>query len=140
MKKKVTDKQRASTEGKKRSLANLKPWPKGVSGNPAGRPKSITVSEAYRKMLAQPMPNDKDGRTYAEGIAEQIIKRAAVGDLGAAKEITDRVEGKPRQSVAVDMTVADWREMAKAAGLSEEDVIREAKRLIAQSAADASGA
>ncbi len=109
----------------------------GQSGNPAGRPKSITLSEALRTQLSQPVPNDAKGRTFAEVIALRVCVKAAVqGDVSAAREIADRTEGKPRQSVDVDMKVSDWRELARANHLSEQDVIREARLLIEQSAID----
>jgi hypothetical protein len=126
----TTDKQRESTEGRKRRLANLKPFQKGVSGNPAGRPKSLTLSEAFRRQLSQPVPGDEQGRTFAELIAVEMCQRAMTGDVAAAKEIADRTEGKPRQSVDVDMSIADWRAMARQNGIDEHDVIREAQRLI----------
>jgi hypothetical protein len=126
----VADKQRENSEALARRQANLKPFPKGVSGNPAGRPKSITLSEAYRHQLAQPVPKDPQGRTYAEVIAALMCQRAMQGDVAAAKEIADRVEGKARQALDVDMKVTDWREMARTHGLSEQDVIREAQLLI----------
>jgi hypothetical protein len=128
--KQVTDKQRESKEARKRSLANLKPFQKGVSGNPNGRPKSLTLSEAFRRQLSQPVPGASDGRTFAEVIALQLCVAAARGDVSAAREIADRSEGKPRQSVDVDMSIADWRAIARSHGVSEEDVIREAQRLI----------
>lgn len=106
----------------------------GQSGNPAGRPKSITLSEAYRKQLAQPMPNDPEGRTFAEVIAFKQCSAAAEGDTTAAREIADRVGGKPRQAVDLDVTAHDWRELARQQGLKEEDVIREAHQLITESA------
>jgi len=130
MKKKAAVKQRKNTDGRKRRLANLKPWPKGVSGNPAGRPKSLTLSEAYRRALAQPFPDDPQGRTYAEIIAEKMVMSAATGEVGSAREIADRTEGKPRQAVDIDMKLLDWRAMASEHGITEEDVIREAQRLI----------
>lgn len=48
---KSTDKQRANSEAEARRLANLKPFPPGVSGNPAGRPKSITLSDVLVREL-----------------------------------------------------------------------------------------
>jgi hypothetical protein len=138
--KQATEKQRTITEGRKRRLANLKPFPKGVSGNPAGRPKSITLSEAFRRQLAQIDLSDKKKRTFAEVIAERMCLAAAGGDVAAAREIADRTEGKPKQAIDVDMSVSDWRQMAQAHGLNEQDVLREAQRLIEQSATDPSGA
>jgi hypothetical protein len=76
----------------------------GQSGNPAGRPKCRTLSEAYRQRLAEEDPNDPLQRTFAEKIAESQIDLAASQELGstsAAKEIGDRTEGKPFQSIAV---------------------------------------
>jgi len=106
----------------------------GQSGNPAGRPKSLTLSEAFRRQLSQPVPNDPHGRTFAEVIAERMCVAASGGDVSAAREIADRVEGKPKQSVNLDMNVNDWRAVAQAHGLNEQDVLREAQRLIEQSA------
>lgn len=95
---KVTEKHRKNSgDGRARSRANLKPWPKGVSGNPNGRPKSITLSDAYRRILAEPVPGDPAGRTYADVIAEMVAMSATAGSVKAARELADRTEGKPRQ-------------------------------------------
>ena len=142
MRKQATDKQRKNrdepgtkkTGGRAASLANLKPFAPGQSGNPKGRPKSITLSEALRHELAKEHPDGQDGETYAEKIAAVLCKTAAEGNVNAAKEIADRTEGKPRQAVDIDMSVMDWRAIAKAQGISEQDVIAEAKRIIAESA------
>jgi len=112
----------------------------GQSGNPAGRPKSITLSEALRLELAKMLPGDTQERTFAEVIAQQLVRSAATGNILAAKEIADRTEGRAKQQVDVDLSVFDWREVARTHGLNEHDVIREAQRLIAESVADASGA
>jgi hypothetical protein len=62
---------------------NLKPFKKGVSGNPAGRPrkKPLTLSAAYQKQLATIDP--ATGTSYAEQIAELIIEAAVTGDTHA---------------------------------------------------------
>ena len=93
MNKKSTDKQSENKDtARARSLANLKPFKPGQSGNPAGRPKSITISEAYRRELAKLDPDDKHGRTFAEVLAEQIIIKAKGGDVQAVREHTDEIE------------------------------------------------
>lgn len=75
--------------------ANLKPpWPKGTSGNPGGRPKSVTLSDAYAKELGSELD---DGTTKAEAVARRMVAKAMRGNLAAASEISDRTEGKPTQ-------------------------------------------
>jgi hypothetical protein len=111
----------------------------GASGNLKGRPKLTLLSEAIRAQLAVVAP-DADERTYAEVIAEKLCTEAAAGNVLAAREIADRTEGRPKQAIDVDLSVFDWRELARAHGLNEQDVIREAQRLIAQSALDSGGA
>ena len=137
MGKRITDKQRnnreAKGDGQARKLANLKPFKPGESGNPKGRPKSVTLSEALRAQLGQVMPGE-DEQTYAEKIALVLCDEASKGNVGAAKEIADRTEGKPRQTLDVDMSLFDWRELAKAHGLDTQDVIAEAERIIKESA------
>ena len=101
MRKDATDKQRGNRDAKARSLANLKPFRKGQSGNPKGRPKGISLSEAYRRVLAEVDESDPQRRTFAEILAEQMIGKAKRGDVQAAREIADRVEGKPRQRLEI---------------------------------------
>lgn len=107
-----TDKQRENSEAEARRLANLKPFQPGQSGNPKGRPKSITMSEAYRRELAKVDESDPQGRTRAEVLAEQIIIKAKGGDVAAIREITDRTEGKPKQTVTLTVEKRDQLERA----------------------------
>jgi hypothetical protein len=113
-------------------------FPKGVSGNPSGRPKLTKLTEALREQLAETLP-DAPEETIAESIARALIKEAKSGNVQAAREIADRTEGKPKQSIDVDLQVKDWRQLAQTYGITEADVINEAKLLIAESAADSSG-
>ncbi len=113
-------------------------WQPGQSGNPKGRPKGVTLSDALRKMLAEQAPG-KTEQTYAEVIARALCKQAVKGNVLAAKEVADRVEGRPKQSLDVDLNVRDWRKLAEANGLREADVLREARQLIAESADDLGG-
>ena len=81
---------------------NLTPWKKGIpSPNPGGRPKTAPFAHACRELLAAPLPDDPEGRTYAEAIAQTLAKKALAGDIRAAQEIADRAEGRARQSVEI---------------------------------------
>jgi hypothetical protein len=71
--------------------------------NPDGRPKSAPLSQAARELLNSPVPNDPEGRTYAELIVWKLAKKALRGDVRAARELADRAEGKSRQSIEVEV-------------------------------------
>ena len=74
-------------------VENLKPWAKGVSGNPGGRPRTAPITELLRELLQKPCPGDTQNRTYAHKIAEAMLKRTSQGDVRAAREVADRTEG-----------------------------------------------
>ncbi len=97
---------------KRGRIQNLKPWPKGVSGNPGGRPKTKPLTDVLEWLLDQEAPGAR-GRTYAEVIAEALIKQARKGDVRAIAELANRIEGKPLQPVNVD---ASW-EISLAEGI-----------------------
>jgi hypothetical protein len=79
-------------------VQNLKPWPKGVSGNPGGRPKRKLVTDELERLLLDEAP-DAGGRTWATVIAEALLQQARKGDVRAITELANRVEGKPLQPV-----------------------------------------
>jgi hypothetical protein len=79
-------------------------WQQGQSGNPGGRPKKTPLANACREVLALPVPDDAEGRTYAQAIAATLAAKALDGDIRAAQELGDRAEGKPRQSVEIEQT------------------------------------
>jgi hypothetical protein len=133
------------TNGKQTATGKFAPgnkignrFPKGESGNSAGRPKLTKLTDALREQLAEEMPNAPE-RTVAEAIARALIREAVSGNVQAAKEIADRTEGKPKQAIDLDLQINDWRALAQNYSLNEQDVIDEAKLLIAESIADSSG-
>jgi hypothetical protein len=114
---KNADKQGKNSEaddGRTRRMKNLEAhkFKPGQSGNPKGRPKSITLSEAYRKMLATVDESDPLKRTRAEILAEQMYIKASSGDVSALREIADRVEGKARQTIALTVEKREQLEQA----------------------------
>lgn len=70
---------------------------KGQSGNPGGRPKVKPFRDALRIELAARGEDSKSLRA----IASKIIDAAEEGDLHAAREIADRLDGKPAQEAEV---------------------------------------
>jgi len=88
--------------------ANLKPWgPNNPPPRSPGRPKSRPLSSAYDDVLRSPLPERErialklaKGTTWAQAIA-LARARAALTRTGTldAKEIGDRVEGRPMQRI-----------------------------------------
>lgn len=72
---------------------------KGVSGNPAGRPKGSFSLVGLLKKKLQEHPKGKD-RTYAEYFVDKVMNATIVkGDVAMMRDIIDRVDGKPKQAI-----------------------------------------
>lgn len=76
-------------------------WPKGISGNPSGRPKDKPITEALRRKLLE---NDAKALNTLINV---WVAKAQSGDIQAIKEITDRIEGKPLQQIETTVTRTD---------------------------------
>lgn len=70
-------------------LSNLKPFPKGVSGNPKGAQKKIP---ALDKLLSEIPDSD------FKAIITALFSKAKKGDVRAAEVILDRSFGKPKDN------------------------------------------
>ena len=81
----------------------------GQSGNPGGKPKiHQTLSMECARLLAKSAPAEAlaalrlpPGSTFAEAIAVALCTQAVRGNVSAAREITDRTEGRVPASVDV---------------------------------------
>jgi len=96
---------------RKKKSENLKPWKKGQSGNPAGRPPiEKTFSTAAREMLqaqeitiswavgyAQKQRTLKAAPSFNHVLAAVLIMEGLDGNVRAISELLDRTEGKPVQ-------------------------------------------
>jgi hypothetical protein len=83
---------------------NLKPFQKGVSGNPKGAPKGVQQSKTRLLKFLEAMVNMKNpitGEMEDISIIERMdlaqIHKAIKGDTRSYQEIMDRLEGKPEQ-------------------------------------------
>lgn len=84
--------------------ATGRPFKPGQSGNPGGRPKrGWSWGDLLQKALEL---EAKDGRPQKEHVAEMMVEKALKGDARAFEVIADRMEGKPKQSV--DMNIDQW--------------------------------
>ena len=81
---------------------NLSPWKPGQSGNPGGRPKKRSISDELERLLDEEAPKS-GGKLWAVVIAEALLRKARKGDVRAIAELANRIEGKPHQSLAVDV-------------------------------------
>jgi len=80
-------------------------WQKGMSSpNPSGRPIIRLISGALRVKLAEVKPDDPQGRTYAEILAQHLVEIGVCRSptaVAALNLIVDRLEGRARQQIEV---------------------------------------
>jgi hypothetical protein len=120
------------TQTNPKSLANLKKWVPGQSGNPSGRPKTKPISDRYAELVESALPDEvrialglPKGATYGEAIALGQARQAIKGKSEAAREIREAIEGKTAQrdqeddkpvirTILIDRAHRpDWEEMRK---------------------------
>lgn len=77
------------------AIQNLKK--KGSQANPNGRPKrEWTVVGLIEQAMEE---QSKTGVPYKKAVYDKLVKLAADGDIPAIKEINNRLDGMPKQSV-----------------------------------------
>jgi hypothetical protein len=64
--------------------------------------RQTTLTDAYADIAEQKYPDDPEGRTYAQLIAEGQCKAAIKGKTDAAREIREALEGKTPQAFGDD--------------------------------------
>jgi hypothetical protein len=74
-------------------IQNLKPWPKGVSGNPSGRPKNDISLEIARAVFEH----------NPEAIYRAMTRALCKGDARIFKVLADRAYGKVKEQVSEDV-------------------------------------
>lgn len=82
-------------------MENLVPFPKGVSGNPKGAPKTKLLKDVLKAELHAEI-NGIDNLT---AIVSKLTTMAVKGDLNAIKEVLDRYAGRSLQQVENNLTI-----------------------------------
>lgn len=89
---------KGAPKGSKRG-AHLKQhqFKKGQSGNPGGRPKDAKrMWPIVERLLESKAPT---GKTYGEEVIEAYVAQLLKGDMRALKELFDRTDGRPTETV-----------------------------------------
>lgn len=77
-----------------------RPWQKGQSGNPGGRPRGLPkISSALHRLLMTGPEEVYEPKNKADVLALQLYDSATKGDTYACREILDRTEGKVAQGL-----------------------------------------
>ena len=77
---------------------NLKPFKKGQSGNPEGRPPIVKeLREFLQEKLSEPDPQ-KAGKTNLEALAERLFQMGQKGNLKAIELVFNYAYGKPKEN------------------------------------------
>ena len=114
-------------------LQNQKPFPKGISGNPAGRPKKALLSDALRRQLALAVPGMPEKR-QPKLLPPSSPKLLPATCKPFVESATEPKVNSPRQSLLTWML--DWRHLAQSNGLKISDVLTEARILIESAESD----
>jgi hypothetical protein len=81
-----------------------KPWPKGVSGNPGGRPKKSLQAALEAELDAKP--------ELLRAMVQKGLKMALEGDFRYWAAIWDRLEGKVTTNIEInDKAQINWAEL-----------------------------
>ena len=126
-----------NSETTDKRLENLKPFPKGVSGNPKGRPKgrknNVTI---FREILEARDLKESDPTTYLFSKLVDIIEDENPNisiTRQAGNDILDRLYGKPESTVKHGRTPEELalagkdviNDLLVKAGIEEAEIVEE---------------
>src|ERR1700730_3217041 len=97
------------------------PFAKGRSGNPGGRSTDKPFREALMLAVRERVDDKKGSPHKLRALAETLVAAALAGDVSAIKEIGDRLDGKPHQSVDQTLTGANGLPLVPALNVTISD-------------------
>ena len=121
-------KKSANNQPKQNPIPNNKPFPKGVSGNPLGRPKGLRnrstivrewLEANYKKV--NPITGQNETLQIQDHLVISLIGKALKGDVQAFRELFDSGHGKV--SELLDVT-------SKGESIAQEKLSSEERRML----------
>lgn len=95
-----------------KQLQNLKPFKKGESGNPLGRPVGVKNRGVIARQWLEasqsaknPITNEQQMLTQEDIITLALVKKARDGDVAAYKALMDSSYGLPTQSIEQNISI-----------------------------------
>ena len=102
----VSKAQAANSQESRADRVKAHRWPKGVSGNPKGRPKKLEVTKIYEKILRKSL----NRKAIEEDVLQMLHSKRMMSVL-LLREMAERTEGKVAQEV--DMNISGTLALAE---------------------------
>ena len=112
---------------------NLRAFPKGVSGNPGGRPRGWSITRLVRAELQKPSADDPT-ITNAEAVAARVVELAAAGDRVFAPLVWRYMDGEPKDAPKLALDELAGRLSAEF-GIDKAQILADYARLTAPAGA-----